>query len=242
MKVTTKILVALLFAAAVGLSSCVNEVQTTANAFPSDTSTTPIDTNILHSFKNISITFVGACEYYYSLVGMPQDALFTIGYNSTNSDIPGNEVWTGKHFEFLGNLDTIFSHGPDSNGLGFVRTLRKSIHLDCYVSRGGRQIDSGQFTSYYYDYSITTHDYVYHGQNTILRFQFLPQSVLSSDSLIYSFSGNRLRDNIVFIQDSSIDLGSTFEIPRSGVPYVNGLKEILWDRSPSPKLEIKFSK
>lgn len=241
MSLSTKIFVTLLFASAVGLNSCVNEVNPDKN-FPSDTSSVPIDTNFLHGFKNISLTFSGRCQYNYVSIPMQPDTILRASYKTINSLIRYTIDWTGKYCKLSANMDTGFSHGPDSNGLGYAGTNKNIINMECYISGGGKQIDSGKFSSYSYEYWISTHTYNYRSKSTLLRYQFLPQMSITDDSIVYSFSGDQLQANVKEIRDSSIDIMSTYPIPRTGVKYRDGLKEMLWDKQPLPILTIKFTK
>src|SRR5579872_6181892 len=131
MRSISKIFPFLLLASALSLSSCLNEVKNLVKNIPTDTSSIPIDTNFLHGFKNVSITFSGACKYFYRALQGFIDTSIGMNYYSKKPVSTKTVAWTGKYFQLFAYLDTGFSNGPDTNGLGFARTLKNTISMKC---------------------------------------------------------------------------------------------------------------
>ena len=234
----SKIFPLLFLASALSLSSCVNEAKNTAK--PQGQDTLSIDTNFLHQFTFVRITFSGF-EYYQCLkcqnLSTPSDSIL-----QNNYIIPTNPLsymstaptpsflspiqWNGYSFQCEEHVDT-----P-----GYYYTYDQSIHGK--ISDKGISIDSVEdnFSAHTYIVMRTqfqdTHDFV------SLSAMGIPFSSKNQDSISFSFSGETLENKISKIEDRHYG-EEEGQIGPGAINYT--LSSIAW-RMGTPVLIVTFYK
>ena len=247
MYILCKIFPLLLLISALSLSSCVNEAKKTPVV-----ESTPIDTNYLHRFTKVKISFYGTLQYFdtstdYS--GKFNNSLgqytkrITLGVQSNFSDfyisLGTSErdfliTWKGNLFYINGYAyhDTSYSwNGNPYTEVGISSNERFLFYGG--ISQSGNQIDSlhGSYTGGV-DF-INMHYKENDNAKQSLELKQLPNFLQSSDTLAFSATGNQLESMINVFHDRSSQVYN--EQLR-----LHELKNILWDASVAPVLTVTF--
>jgi hypothetical protein len=249
MTVNTKIVVLLLLASVIGLSSCVNEVK---NTLPPQA---PIDTNYLHGFTKVKISFFGTLQYFDHVtdytgkfIDSQRQYIKPVAFGSQSNfpdfyiSVGGSSrdfiiTWKGNFFYIDGNAyyDTSYSwNGNPYTEVG-ISGGERFLFFGA-ISRSGNQIDSlhgsykaeSDFINMHYEEIDTAKQYI--------ELKQLPNFMQNSDTLVFSATGKQLQSIINVLNDRS------FQRYNEDVIRLHELRNIIWNAQVAPVLTVKFYK
>ncbi|MEP7235069.1 MAG: hypothetical protein ABI778_07215 [Ignavibacteriota bacterium] len=194
-----------------------------------------VDTNYLHLFTRCKIVFYGIREYDKN----QRDGHITktwIDYDSTitmaNFPFDGNPLvkWYGRHFQIDAGTSWSDSLNYWQKSYGY-----KGFILSGDISYTGNSIDTGSFSNRYHNYQSLRAGQGTDDQGAIFQYRMIPIQKKDLDSLSFLYRGETLQQHITQFRDSSYGIFNNYE-------YIYKLKDVLWDKQPTPTLTITFSK
>ena len=213
----------------------------------------PIDTNYLHGFSKVKISFLGTLEYFdsshdrfsysNSIDSVGQYTIPIVIGRQTFKDFyvqssnGGGEFfisWKGNFFFINGKFygDTTYSW----NGNPYTKVYTSAgKSFSIFGSISGNQIDSicGSYQSAFDD--INFHFEKIDTTVQYLEMNRVPISSQSSDTLSFSAIGSLLKPLLGKLRDRSCQI-------YNDLVMINELKQIKWDSNVQPILSIKFYK
>lgn len=215
--IESKILLFLLSASVVSLSSCVNETKQTSSP-----ASTPVDTNYLHHFNSVDISLTGNFQSIGDQGQVYPEQSIILGTS--------NLLWTGLYFHAIYTYSNQWSYPGPYHSTMIENESRNSWSVGT-ISISGDQIESGESSFTDID-NVTMSGSLYSHFESYKTIKFESISLLSKneDSLVFSMSGPSIQSDILILTDSTVS-------------FYNGntrLKRISWDQQPPPVLSIKF--
>jgi hypothetical protein len=201
----------------------------------------PIDTNFLHGFTKVDISFFVASENFDFSSGKIIPSTINLSYNGNNPPYTPTFTWRKNNVQISGSY---YDNHAEYNQFGY-QTAQISrgggFSIGFTISRSGYQIDSGGYSVSSSDRTITQHTWVFGNSVTSFICQSLPRLFFSKDSMVFTYSGNELQSYITQVQDSNNYIVTTMlPPPNHGSGY--HLENTMWDQQPPPFLRIKFYK
>jgi hypothetical protein len=218
------------------LNSCIYEIKDEAGS--------PIDTNYLHGFTKVDLSFTAATQYMMNSGEKDTTSRITILFNNYMSGIQSATSWNGNTIQISGNTHSNYQ-GFDQNHQQTSETSQASgFMLSCNISRAGNQIDSGFFSQYYSQNSnsLISHSYIIDNTGIVIHFQYLDQTLISPDSIIFSIYGNSTGSKVTQVHDSTNFIFSSYLPPPGARGEGHILKNVLWGVRPFPILRVKLYK
>ena len=200
-----------------------------------------IDTNYLHGFTKLSMSFSGVKQYD---TGQAIVDFNMTGFQKGNGSF-SNIQWNGTIFTYNGRSSWQDVHKPDPNNPNtwYYYNGDEVISIQGSISRSGYIVDSGLFN---FDHSERNSSYHYfdceeHGN--LMQFQSLPYTIKDSSNLTYSFSGPHLNNIITSYLEYNFSQSQLSYFICNPIKNYNDISsKILWDQQPSPTLTLTFSK
>jgi hypothetical protein len=234
MNVIPKIFPLLLLALAISLSSCVNQVTSPQGL------QVPLDTNYLHGFSKIKISFSAIGQYhyvfdYYGHDTSRQDSIIPTNHIPQIGDTTLQISWDGRNFHVL--KDTGYSYSDTGNGYnGSIEKYHYFQEIKGSISDQNKILDtlSNVFNDYVYRNELHTREDLHDSESVVLR--SLPLSIMNTDILTFSFEGKSLKDKIISIKHNILVFDA------SGFVFSSDfLQSVSWDVG-KPIITITFYK
>jgi hypothetical protein len=233
MRFAHKIFPLLLLASALSLNSCVNQVnQPTAGL--------PIDTNYLHGFTKIKISFsaLGQHHYVFDYHGHDtsrQDSIVPTNHIPQIGDTSLRISWNGRNFHVLRGTD--YSH-VDSPFVynSVIQKYHYFQEITGKISSQSEMLDTltDVFNDYIYLNALHTYEDLHDSESIVLH--SIPLSITNTNILTFFFVGKSLKDKIVGVNHNILTYDTNGFISSSDF-----LQSVSWDVG-QPMITITFYK